>query len=220
MMKNALIICSHPDDEVLGCGGSIDKLRNNYNFYCIHLTKGGAKRTKKDLLKKQIETNKARKILGIKKNFNADYPDNSLDSVKLIDITQYIENIIAQIKPELIFTHSSKDLNIDHKICNRATITACRPINKNVFIKKILCFEILSSTEWSFSSEQFNPNIFIKLTKKNVKKKIDAMKCYSTELHKFPHPRSLINIKNLALTRGSIISSDYAEAFELCFERM
>ncbi|MAZ07734.1 MAG: GlcNAc-PI de-N-acetylase [Rickettsiales bacterium] len=220
MKKNALIICSHPDDEVLGCGGTIDSLSKKYNFFCVHLTKGEAKRTEKDLSKKLIETKKAKKILGIKKIFNADFPDNALDSIKLIEIIQYIENIISKIKPELIFTHSPKDLNIDHKICNQATITACRPIKKTGFIKKILCFEILSSSEWNFVSENFNPNIFVKISKKNLKKKIEAMKSYSTELRKFPHPRSLNNIKNLAMNRGSTISTEYAEAFELGFERM
>ena len=172
MKKNALIICSHPDDEVLGCGGTIDNFRKNYNFFCIHLTKGGAKRSKKELKKKEIEAIKAKKILGIKKIFNADFPDNALDSIKLLDIIKYIENVIFQVKPELIFTHSSKDLNIDHKICNQATITACRPIKRNSFIKKVLCFEILSSSEWYFGSAQFNPNLFIKITKKNIKKKL------------------------------------------------
>ena len=220
MKKNALIICSHPDDEVLGCGGTIDNLSKKYNFFCVHLTKGEVKRTRKDLSKKLIETKKAKKILGIKKIFNADFPDNALDSIKLIEIIQYIENIISKIKPELIFTHSSKDLNIDHKICNQATITACRPIKKTGFIKKILCFEILSSSEWNFVSENFNPNIFVKISKKNLTKKIEAMKSYSTELRKFPHPRSLTNIRNLAMIRGSTISTEYAEAFELGFERM
>ena len=220
MKKNALIICAHPDDEVLGCGGTIDSLREKYNFFCVHLTKGEAKRTEKELSKKLIEIKKAKKILGIKKNFNADFPDNALDSIKLIEIIQYIENIISKIKPELIFTHSPKDLNIDHKICNQATITACRPIRKTSFIKKILCFEILSSSEWNFISENFNPNIFVKISKKNLTKKIEAMKSYSTELRKFPHPRSLNNIKNLAMTRGSTISTEYAEAFELGFEKM
>ena len=99
-------------------------------------------------------------------------------------------------------------------------ITACRPTSTNKFLKKIFFFEILSSTEWNFKSDKFSPEIFVKISKLHLNTKIKAMKQYSGELKKFPHPRSLSNIENLAKIRGSHVGFNYAEAFELGYEKI
>ena len=142
-------------------------------------------------------------------------PDNKLDKAPLLEITQKIEKIINQIKPEIVITHSEHDLNIDHQIINRAVITATRPKPESK-VKKILLFETLSSSEWKFSNKKnfFNPNYFVDISK-TMKKKVLALKCYKKEILKWPHPRSIKGVRNLAMYRGQTVGLKYVEAFYL-----
>ena len=218
--KNLLVVCSHPDDEVLGCGATLSKFNKIYNVHCLYLTNGGTNRPNSAIKKNIKSIKRVKKIIGINQTYNGGLPDNEIDKVSLLSVVKIIENIVKKVKPELIFTHTNKDLNIDHQICNKALITACRPTNTNNFLKKIFFFEILSSTEWNFKSDKFSPEIFVKISKLHLKAKIKAMKQYSAELKKFPHPRSLSNIENLAKIRGSHVGFHYAEAFELGYEKI
>ena len=218
--KNLLVVAAHPDDEVLGCGGTILKYsKKGYNINLIFFTDGVGSRINKNLNKKKIvrinAAIKAAKILGCKKpNFN-EFPDNELDKISNLKLVKIIENEIKKTKPEIIFTHFKNDLNIDHKKINQALVTACRP-QKNRTVKKILFFEVPSSTEWQIDKSKniFNPNWFEDITNE-FKKKINAIKCYKDELRKSPHPRSIDGITSLNKWRGSTIGVKYAEAFML-----
>ncbi len=218
--KNILVVCSHPDDEVLGCGATLDKFKKNYNIHCLYLTNGGSNRTKAAIQNNINTINKVKKVIGIKQTYRCELPDNEIDKISLLTVVKLIENVVNKVKPEIIFTHSDKDLNIDHQICNKAVLTACRPTNINNFLKKIYFFEILSSTEWNFKSKRFRPEVFIKISKSNLNSKIKAMKLYKNEIKKFPHPRSIKNIQNLAKLRGSNVGFFFAEAFELGYEKI
>src|SRR3989304_8100685 len=132
-MKKILIIAAHPDDEVLGCGATIAKLAKKGNIvYCLILGEGKTSRSdkrnralyKKDLLKLKSEMKRSGKILGIKKFITYDLPDNRFDSLELLDIVKKISTAINKIRPNVIFTHFKDDLNIDHRLTYRATITA------------------------------------------------------------------------------------------------
>ena len=217
-----LVVVAHPDDEVLGCGGTIAKHSSNGDTVnSIIVAEGLTSRDnirKTDLRKKELEklklhSLKAAKILGIKSTHFFDLPDNRLDSVDLIDITKKIEQYVFKLKPDIIYTHHYGDLNIDHRTVHNAVMTACRPFSSH-FIKKILTFENPSSTEWqslSFNS-YFKPNYFENI-ETHINKKIRAMKQYKTELKKWPHTRSLEFLNILAKFRGSISGLKYAEAF-------
>ena len=158
---------------------------------------------------------KAGKIVGIKKIIFGDFPDNSMDSVPILNIIQFIEKQIKIVKPDTIFTHFESDLNVDHQITSKAVITACRPI-KNQTVKSILFFEILSSSEWNISikNKSFKPNYFVDISK-SIKFKLKALKHYKREMRKWPHPRSIEGVKLLSKTRGSSVGLPYAEAFIL-----
>ena len=134
-----------------------------------------------------------------------------MDSIPLLEITKIIEKEIDKFKPDRVYTHHYNDLNVDHRIVYNATLTACRPINFKV--KELYSFEVLSSTEWNYPI-RFQPNIFVNISKQ-LEKKLKAMSMYKNEIRKFPHPRSLENMKNVASRWGSIMGSNYAEAFEL-----
>ena len=137
--KNILVFAAHPDDEVLGCGGTISKLSKNYNINVVFFTDGVGSRplSKKKLLieikKRKKSAYKAAKILGFKIIDFLNFPDNQLDSLPLLKITKIIEKFINQLKPMIVFTHREDDLNIDHQIISRALITATRPQKKFFF---------------------------------------------------------------------------------------
>ena len=217
-MKKVLIIVSHPDDEILGCGGTIAYHKNkNDKVKILFLSDGVTSRDnfkKKEIKKREESAKNACSVLGVKDlEFNS-YPDNMFDSIPLINIVKTIENTISKFKPNIIYTHSSSDLNIDHQITHRATMTACRPISC-IHLTEIYSFEVLSSTEWSISNKDvFKPNHFVDISK-FLNLKIKAIKKYANELRKEPHPRSLNIIKSLAILRGSNCGVKFAEGFML-----
>ena len=216
--KKILVIAAHPDDEVLGCGGTLSKFKKK-TIQIVFLSDGVSSRGNN--LKKEINYRKnsafnfSRTVTRLKPIF-FDYPDNSFDTVKFLNIVKKIEKIIQDFKPDTILTHSSSDLNIDHRITNNAVITAARPINKYNFVKTILFFEVMSSTECNFSNDysNFAPKVFVDISK-NIKKKINGMNFYKKELRKWPHPRSKIGIETLAKFRGLSSNIKFAEAFEV-----
>lgn len=220
MKKTILIVAAHPDDEVLGCGGTAVRLaKEGHKIYSLILGEGltargntcDRARHKQALntLKKQAYA--ANKIIGVSDVFLYDFADNRFDSVPLLDITKIVENVIEKVKPSLIFTHYKDDLNIDHKITYQATLTATRPL-PGQRVHKIYSFEVLSSTEWSYPLN-FSPDTFFDISE-TINSKVEAMRQYSSELRKFPHPRSVEGIKLNAKTWGMKIGLKYAEAFE------
>ena len=158
---------------------------------------------------------KAGKVIGINRLTFGDFPDNSMDSVPLLKIIQFIEKQIKIIKPDVIFTHFESDLNVDHQITSKAVITACRP-TKDQTVKSILFFEVLSSSEWNISikNKSFKPNYFVDITK-SIKFKLRALRHYKREMRKWPHPRSVEGVNLLSKTRGSTVGLPHAEAFIL-----
>lgn len=217
-----LIIAAHPDDEVLGCGGTIANLaKEGQSIYCLFLGRGKASRysgktsrVKKEQKVLEKEAKKSAKILGISKIFFENFPDQQYDTIPFINLVKAIEKIKEEIKPEIIFTHHSGDLNLDHQIVFRTVVTASRPL-ENEPVRKIYSFETSSSSEWG--KEAFSPNVFVDI-KKTFEKKLKALKAYRSELREFPHPRSLKSVENLAKIRGAEAGIELAEAFELIRE--
>jgi len=229
---NVLIIAAHPDDEVLGMGGTIAKHTSRHdNVTIIYMATGitarressEQKHTIKNIPKKiqedwqqEIEklrrdAKKSARLLKVKNIKFFDFPDNEMDGIHLLKVVKVIEKEIKSAKPDRIYTNHYGDLNVDHKVVYNATLAACRPVNFSV--KEILSFEVLSSTEWSYPYN-FNPNYFINI-EKHLEKKISAMKLFVSEIRKFPHPRSSENIKHVARRWGSVSGFNAAEAFEL-----
>ena len=218
MTKNNLIVfAAHPDDEVLGCGGTIKKLSKKFNIIVVFFTTGISSRDtsskKKQIRNLKKDCREANKLLGSNKIIFLDLKDNQLDTYPRIFVIKKIEKILKTYKPQIVFTHHFEDLNIDHQVISNALITACRPNLKNKYLKKILFFEVLSSTEWSVK-RNFNPNYYQEINN-FISYKLKAMKEYKTEIQQNPLPRSIETIKSLAKLRGSEIGMNYAEAFIL-----
>lgn len=216
--KNILIVAAHPDDEILGCGGAVAKLvKEGYGAHTLILSEGVASRGKsksaaryemKELKKQAV---KANKTVGAESIFIYDFPDNRFDSVALLDIVKIVEEVKNKIKPEIIFTHHEKDLNIDHQITYKAALTAARPL-PGESVKEIYSFEVLSSTEWAYPLT-FSPDFFVDITD-TLDLKLKAMNEYKLELMNFPHPRSIDGIKLNASCWGMKTGLKYAEAFK------
>ena len=137
--KNLVVFAAHPDDEVLGCGGTIKRLSKKFNvivvFFTTGITSRSLKNEKKEINKLKQDCINSNKILGTKKTVFFELKDNQLDSYPRLFIIKKIENILKIYKPEIVFTHYYEDLNIDHQIVSYSTITACRPVNSK-FLKK------------------------------------------------------------------------------------
>jgi N-acetylglucosamine malate deacetylase 1 len=213
--KSVLVIAAHPDDETIGCGGTIKKHRVNKDIVnVIFMTNGISARTinKKKILKRKKDLVEVSKILDFKIIKTLNFKDNQLDSVPLLKIIKEIEKIIIKLKPDIIYTHYENDLNVDHQITYKATMTACRP-SPNTSIKEINCFEILSSTDWSSNNlKRFNPNYYIDV-KNFTESKKKSLKKYGEEMKKNPHTRSIQNILRNNRIRGQQVGLKFAEAF-------
>lgn len=222
MTKSILVLCAHPDDEVLGCGGTIAKFSNKgYVVHVAFLADGVSSRSNflssnsLELEQRRNATKVACSILGINSISFENYPDNRLDTIPLLSIVQIIEALIFKHKPEIVLTHHAGDLNIDHRRVYDAAATACRP-QKEHPVKTFLSFEVASSTEWQipFGQPAFIPNWFVDVTD-TFDKKVLALEAYSVEMREWPHPRSIKGIKSLGNWRGATVGVNFAEAFML-----
>jgi LmbE family N-acetylglucosaminyl deacetylase len=142
-------------------------------------------------------------------------PDNRMDCVDMLDVVQQIEESVQRHKPCTVLTHNAGDVNIDHRIVHDAVIAACRP-QPGHCVKKLLFFEVPSSTEWrpAASAPVFSPNFFVDISA-TLARKLKALEAYASELREFPHPRSLQAVSALARWRGASVGVMAAEAFML-----
>lgn len=217
-----LIIAAHPDDEVLGCGGTIAKIAaQGEEVHILILATGLTSRVGFDMekgadaLKIHLErASRAGALLGAKNVNFAGFPDQKMDAVPLLEITHRIEAEIESIKPQTIFTHHGGDLNMDHVITFRATLTATRPMAGSV-VRAVYAYEVPSSTEWAFQKfePKFQPNLFHDISD-SLAKKIEAMQVYESEAREFPHPRSPQALEAIAKRWGSVCGLKAAETFE------
>ncbi|HHV72896.1 MAG TPA: PIG-L family deacetylase [Clostridia bacterium] len=222
-MSKILVVAAHPDDEILGVGGTVRKHADNGDIVeCLILGEGltsrGAKRediSQEELAMLHGHTLQSAEIIGYKNVYFSNFPDNRFDKVDLLDIVKEVEKYIGIVKPDIIYTHHYGDLNIDHIRTFKAVLTACRPVGEYT-VKEIYCFETLSSTEWNFGDKNnsFRPNVFIDI-ENTLSFKLKAMTCYETELREYPHPRSLKGLEISAARWGMVVGKKYAEAFEL-----
>ena len=218
MKKRILIIAAHPDDEILGCGATVAKLVQNSGVArSIILGQGmisrGADLSALKLLRNSATS--ANEILGIDQVRFYDFPDNSMDSVPLLEITKVVEIEIANFCPDLIFTHFGNDLNVDHRMTFQAVITACRP-QPEFASPDIYSFFVPSSTDWidGYVLKPFVPNTFIDVSD-TIEKKILALKNYESEMKSSPHSRSLDSLRVFSRYWGMRVGKEYVEPFVL-----
>ena len=221
--RRILIVAAHPDDEVLGCGGTVPILANaGHEVHLTILGEGVTSRfpTREEADPSQLEDLQAQsrevaKLLGAKTVELHGLPDNRFDTLPLLDVVKIVEETVERLRPETVYVHHEGDLNVDHQVANRAVLTATRPMPGSP-VEDVYAFEVPSSTEWNFnrSGTVFRPNVFQDISE-TLDLKIRALSTYAGEVRVFPHPRSEESIQAIAHRWGSVAGCAAAEAFEL-----
>ncbi|MGC9457317.1 MAG: PIG-L deacetylase family protein [Halothiobacillaceae bacterium] len=222
MGETILCIAAHPDDEALGCGGTLAHWADQgANVHVAFLADGVGSRhgevpNTTELHMRRGAAREACAALGLQNlpTFG-DLPDNQLDAVPLLEVVQSVEALIERVQPDTVLTHHAGDLNIDHRRVHQAVMTACRP-QRGHPVRTILCFEVASSTEWQppGSGAPFEPSWFVDISA-TLPHKLAALDAYAAEMRDWPHPRSREGVEHLARWRGATVGCDAAEAFML-----
>jgi|SRR5262249_10894723 len=218
-MSNVLVVAAHPDDEALGCGGTMARhAKNGDRVRLIFVADGvNSRGTNEDEIKRRRQAaERAASITGATILKFLPFPDQRLDTIPFLEIVQAIEKSTADEKPEIVYTHSIGDLNLDHRLVCSATLTAFRP-TPGQSVKAIYNFEVPSSSEWHFGVASFVPNRFVDITG-FLPQKIAALEAYHEEMREFPHVRSIKSLRMLAGLRGSAVGIEAAEAFVVARE--
>ena len=224
MEKRILVVAAHPDDEILGCGGTV--LRHIAEGDVVHtmiMAEGLTSRDEiRDIDARSVELSalhtqaeRVAAFMGVAKLVLHGFPDNRMDEVALLDVVKKIEAEVEGFQPEIVYTHHAGDVNIDHRIVHDAVVTACRSL-PGQSVKTILFFETVSSTEWQLpqSHPVFAPNWYVDIGK-FMEEKLETLHFYDSEMRKYPHSRSYEGIEILAKQRGITVGVKYAEAFML-----
>jgi LmbE family N-acetylglucosaminyl deacetylase len=219
---NVLVVAAHPDDELLGCGGTAARLaREGHSVFMAILGEGitsrHAQREGADpaaLNSLHGCSQRVADLLGVKDLSLHGLPDNRFDSIPLLDVIKVVEKLIERWQPTAIYTHHGGDLNVDHQVVSRAVLTAARPMEGRP-VRELYMFEIASSTEWAFQqlAPVFRPNVFVNI-ETTLPLKLEGMRQYESEVRKFPHPRSPEALTAIAQRWGSVVGCKAAEAFE------
>ena len=216
-MSKILVIAPHPDDEILGVGGTIAKFSNSKNqVYVVILTKVYPPDFDPAIsIQGQKEALKAHKVLGVTKTFFLDFPVLSLSLISPVKLNNALLKIIKKVKPAKMFVPFPGDIHDDHQKTFFSSLVCARP-NIPDPPDEIYAYETLSETNWNapYLTPSFCPNVFINI-ERTLAKKIQAMQKYKSQLKRFPHERSIISIKNLARFRGSTVHLHAAESFVL-----
>lgn len=216
-----LAISPHPDDETLGCGGTILKHTDiGDKIYWLIITNIDVKNgwDENAVKKRQKEIETVAGMYGFEKTFKLDYPAAKLDTIPVQEIIKSISEVILEIEPEIIYLPNRSDVHTDHQITFK-TAYSCTKNFRYPFIRKILMYETSSETEFApaLPENAFIPNIFVDITN-YFEKKLEIFKIYKLEVMKEPLPRSLKVIEAFDKYRGSRIGKKYAEAFVLLKE--
>lgn len=224
---NVLVVAAHPDDEVLGCGGTIARHSAAGDEVSILIVAEGA--TSRDaagdatarvaaLSGLRVAATDAAAVLGARPPRLGDLPDNRLDTVAMLDVVKVVEEAMRRESPTVVYTHHGGDLNVDHRVVFKAVLTATRPLPDSS-VRAVYAFETLSSTEWSVPAigPPFVPNHFVDISD-HLKHKHEALRCYASEMRLFPHSRSHEAVEALARLRGAGSGLAAAEAFAVVRE--
>ena len=215
-----LTVTAHPDDEILGFGGSTFALTNRGHVVFNVILSGNVEarmhRPEQDALLQHIAT--AQKIVGAQAPILGSFPNIKFNSVPHLEIVQFIEKYIEDIQPDVVITHHPYDLNNDHYHTSKACQAAVRLFQRKPIkpLTALYFMEIPSSTDWAFpvDGQQFRPDTFIEIGEEGISRKLEALYAYEGIMRKYPHPRSDEAIRALAVLRGSQVGRNLCEGFQ------
>ena len=218
-----LVVAAHPDDEVLGMGGTIAKLADNgAEIKLLIVTDGSSSQYRGNpdlpaiIEAKKEETARSSAILGIREILYGGLPDMRLDVTPHIQINQAIESVVDAFRPDAVFTHFFGDINADHRRVCESSLVACRP-TPSQSVRRLYLYSVPSATEWNAPAPAsvFSPNAFFDISGPFADAKYRAIACYKTELRPFPHPRSIQALRISDSAEGLRVGLSAAESFML-----
>jgi LmbE family N-acetylglucosaminyl deacetylase len=219
-MTRVLVIGAHPDDELLGAGGTlVHHVRDGDEVHALVVADGATSRYSDEMVTVLAESaGRAAKTVGFASLRLLGLPDQRLDTLPAVEVNQALESVVDDIRPQLVYTHFPGDVNTDHGIVARAAWVACRPYVAP-YLLRFVVFETASSTEWAWPLDdgRFSPNLFVDITD-TLDEKLAALESYDSELRPYPHPRSLRALRERAATWGSKVGRPAAEAFQVLRE--
>jgi LmbE family N-acetylglucosaminyl deacetylase len=223
LFNKILVIAAHPDDEILGVGGTIPLLvKQKKQVDVLIFTDGSSAQyfNNKAILEDKFgEAKDANDVLGSNVLPRLDFPDMRLDTIAHIDKNIALGKIISSGGYDTIFIQDRTDINKDHNELFESTLVACRPYPGQT-VKHLLSYYVNSSTEWGnlLKKAPFNPNVFIDISE-TIELKLSAMEKYKTEMRNYPHPRSTEAIRTSAKYFGNMVGTEYAEPFHLVYSK-
>jgi LmbE family N-acetylglucosaminyl deacetylase len=211
-----LVIAPHPDDEVIGVGGTIARhvAEGDEVHLCI-VTQGCSPPCPENIVeiaRRWVEA--AREVLGIKRTFFLGYPTVRLNTVPNVELTSALQKVVDEVRPEVVYTSSAGDVNQDHRIVFEATLVATRPLPGSP-VRRLLSYE--TGPTGRYWHTPFVPNVYVDI-QQFLDRKLEAMRCYETELREPPHPRSLAGLTLIAQERGLGVGLKAVECFQLVRE--
>ncbi len=217
--KRVLVIAAHPDDELLGCGGTVAlHVRRGDRVRSVIVCEGESLRGVQQSSDGLHHANAAAQVLGVEALQILGFPDQKIDTLTLTELITPIEKVIADFRPEIIYCQYGGDVNRDHELLFKAVLVATRPTEE--FISAVYAFDTASSTEWAYP-RSFVPDTWVDISS-TLSQKLKAMSCYESELRAYPHPRSLQGLEYKARAWGNQCCMDAAEVFmtvRRCFRR-
>lgn len=218
----AIIIAPHPDDEVLGAGGTLLRYKNegeSIAWLIVTTINSNSDADKEKSKTRTEEINRINQLFGFDKKFELNFPTTQLDQIPMSDLVSAISNIFREFEPEEVFVPHPSDIHTDHRAVFDA-VASCTKWFRYPSIKRVLAYETLSETDFNLGiSPAFRPNVFVNI-ENHLDGKLYAMEIYESEMGKFPFPRSQEAIRALATLRGAASGFKAAEAFELLRERI
>jgi LmbE family N-acetylglucosaminyl deacetylase len=216
-MKRVLVIAAHPDDEVLGAGATIARLaREGAEVHVAIVTEGCSAQYpgRPDLiLVKQTQARSALDILGGGELHFGGLPDMKLDTVPLVEVNRFLEEVVTRVDPDIVFTHHAHDLNRDHRVVHEASMIACRPDARRP-VRALYAYDVLGVTNFGGVAPSFTPNVFFE-AHAFLDHKVRALRAYDVEIRPFPHPRSPEGLEAQGRVYGVLSGTLWAEAFQV-----
>ena len=224
-MNKVLVVAVHPDDETLGCGGTILKHKDQGDeVYWLVITApingDNLVYTEEFVKRRDLLVNQVAEEYGFNETIKLNLPTQKLHALDLKDIIVKMSSVIKRIQPDIVYLMYNHDVHSDHRVAFDAAYS-CTKSFRYPFIKRILMIEALSETEFALATQpmSFVPNVFVDITP-YIDKKLKIMSLYEGEVMDAPYPRSLSSIRALARVRGSRAGVMYAEAFQLLYEKL